>query len=61
MIIIESEDVLDKLDKALLYLTESSGKVIDSLSPCEDLAVHRQVYGTNAWGQGAVLACLKAK
>lgn len=59
--LVESEDVLDKLDKALLYLTESSGKVIDSLSPCEDLAVHRQVYGTNAWGQGAVLACLKAK
>ena len=50
----------DKTDKALLPLTESSGKVLDSLSACEDLAVHRQVYGVNAWGQGAALACLKA-
>lgn len=52
---------IDNMDKALLYMTQTNGCVIESLSPCEDLAVHRQVYNCNAWGQGAALACLKAQ
>ncbi len=39
----------------LLTHTEN-GSVNDSLSGCEDLAVHRQIYGHYPWGQGTALA-----
>ena len=35
-----------------------NGQVNQALSSCEDLAVHRQVYGHFPWGQGAALAFL---
>ncbi len=57
----ELEEAIVQSDNALLYLTDNNGKVLETLSPCEDLAVHRQVYGCYAWGQGAALACLKAE
>ncbi len=41
-----------------LLLQTKEGKVGSSLSSCEDIAVHRQVYENNAWGQGAALAAL---
>ncbi len=36
----------------------NDGSVNQSLSGCEDLAVHRQVYGHYPWGQGPALALL---
>ena len=34
------------------------GKVINSLSSCDDFGVHYQTYGHYPWGQGAALAAL---
>ncbi len=39
----------------LIAHTEN-GSVNNSLSGCEDLAVHRQIYGHYPWGQGTTLA-----
>ncbi|WP_044913854.1 glycoside hydrolase family 88 protein [Butyrivibrio sp. WCE2006] len=41
----------------LLEHTEN-GSVKQSLSGCEDIAVHRQTYGHYPWGQGSALAFL---
>lgn len=37
---------------------DNDGKVGSVLSACEDIAVHRQVYGSYPWGQGAFLMAL---
>ncbi|WP_026669662.1 glycoside hydrolase family 88 protein [Butyrivibrio sp. AE3006] len=54
----------DKITKALLRMQDflllhtDKGSVQKSLSGCEDIGVHRQVYGHYPWGQGAALAML---
>ena len=44
--------------KKFLLSHTKDGSVEDSLSGCEDLCVHRQVYGHYPWGQGSALAFL---
>lgn len=57
-------DLPDKIRAALkkakecIYAHTKSGIVTDSLSSCDDFAVHYQTYGNNPWGQGAALAAL---
>ena len=41
-----------------ILLHSEKGSVQKSLSGCEDIGVHRQVYGHYPWGQGAALAML---
>ena len=54
----------DKYSKAVLRAVDfiqshtKNGSVEASLSGCEDLCVHRQIYGHFPWGQGAALALL---
>ena len=55
-----SEDVKKAVagaEEFLLSYTEN-GSVKQSLSGCEDIAVHRQVYDHFPWGQGSTLALL---
>lgn len=55
-----SEDVKKAVNDAsefLLAHTEN-GSVMQALSSCEDIAVHRQIYGHYPWGQGSTLALL---
>ena len=47
-----------KRAKECIYAHTKSGIVTDSLSSCDDFAVHYQTYGNNPWGQGAALAAL---
>ena len=47
-----------KKAKECIYAHTESGIVTDSLSSCDDFAVHYQTYGNNPWGQGAALAAL---
>lgn len=55
-------DLPDKIRAALkkakecIYAHTKSGIVTDSLSSCDDFAVHYQTYGNYPWGQGAALA-----
>ncbi|WP_408070062.1 glycoside hydrolase family 88 protein [Butyrivibrio sp. JL13D10] len=44
--------------KAFLLCHTENGSVNQSLSGCEDIAVHRQQYGHYPWGQGSTLALL---
>ncbi len=56
----------EKYNKAVLDATAfieqhtKNGSVNDALSGCEDLGVHRQVYGHFPWGQGAALALISS-
>ena len=58
------EDISGRIREALkrakecIYAHTKSGIVTDSLSSCDDFAVHYQTYGNNPWGQGAALAAL---
>lgn len=60
------EELSDKIRAALkkveecIYAHTKSGIVTDSLSSCDDFAVHYQTYGNYPWGQGAALAALSA-
>lgn len=57
-------DLPDKIRAALkkakecIYAHTKSGIVTDSLSSCDDFAVHYQTYGNYPWGQGAALAAI---
>lgn len=55
-----SEDVKKAVLEARSFLLANTenGSVNASLSSCEDLAVHRQIYGHYPWGQGCSLAAL---
>lgn len=55
-----SEQVQKAVQGAGEFLLENTenGSVGQSLSSCEDIAVHRQVYGHYPWGQGCTLAFL---
>lgn len=44
--------------RSFLLANTENGSVSASLSSCEDLAVHRQIYGHYPWGQGCTLAAL---
>ena len=46
------------LRHSLLPYIREDGLVTGSLSACEDFAVHRQIYGSFPWGQGAALAAI---
>ena len=46
------------LRHSLLPYIREDGLVTGSLSACEDFAVHRQIYGSYPWGQGAALAAI---
>ena len=46
------------LRNSLLPYIREDGLVTGSLSACEDFAVHRQIYGSYPWGQGAALAAI---
>ena len=46
------------LRHSLLPCIREDGLVTGSLSACEDFAVHRQIYGSFPWGQGAALAAI---
>lgn len=46
------------LRNSLLPYIREDGLVTGSLSACEDFAVHRQIYGSFPWGQGAALAAI---
>lgn len=46
------------LRHSLLPCIREDGLVSGSLSACEDFAVHRQIYGSFPWGQGAALAAI---
>lgn len=46
------------LRHSLLPCIREDGLVSGSLSACEDFAVHRQIYGSYPWGQGAALAAI---
>ena len=58
------DDISGRISEALkkakdcIYAHTESGIVTDSLSSCDDFAVHYQTYGNNPWGQGAALAAL---
>jgi rhamnogalacturonyl hydrolase YesR len=55
---------MEKYNKAVLDVQNfilkntKNGYVMSSLSGCEDLAVHRQIYGHYPFGQGAALSFL---
>ncbi|WP_026664275.1 glycoside hydrolase family 88 protein [Butyrivibrio sp. FC2001] len=53
-----SEEAKEAIQRAKDFLLENTenGSVLQSLSSCEDLAVHRQIYGHYPWGQGSALA-----
>ena len=46
------------LRHSLLPYIREDGLVSGALSACEDFAVHRQIYGSYPWGQGAALAAI---
>ena len=46
------------LRHSLLPYIREDGLVSGALSACEDFAVHRQIYGSFPWGQGAALAAI---
>ena len=46
------------LRHSLLPYIREDGLVTGALSACEDFAVHRQIYGSFPWGQGAALAAI---
>ena len=46
------------LHHSLLPCIREDGLVTGALSACEDFAVHRQIYGSFPWGQGAALAAI---
>ena len=46
------------LRHSLLPYIREDGLVSGTLSACEDFAVHRQIYGSFPWGQGAALAAI---
>ncbi len=46
------------LHHSLLPYIREDGLVSGTLSACEDFAVHRQIYGSFPWGQGAALAAI---
>ena len=46
------------LRHSLLPCIREDGLVTGALSACEDFAVHRQIYGSYPWGQGAALAAI---
>ncbi len=56
----------DKYNKAVLDVQNfilkntKNGYVMSSLSGCEDLAVHRQIYGHYPFGQGSALSLIAA-
>lgn len=58
------DDISGRIREALkkaqdcIYAHIEGGIVTDSLSSCDDFAVHYQTYGNNPWGQGAALAAL---
>ena len=53
-------DLIASLKRARKCMLEHThnGVVEDTLSSCDDFAVHYQTYGSYPWGQGAVLAAL---
>ncbi len=53
-------DLISSLKRARKCMLEHThnGVVEDTLSSCDDFAVHYQNYGSFPWGQGAVLAAL---
>ncbi|WP_026526788.1 glycoside hydrolase family 88 protein [Butyrivibrio sp. VCD2006] len=59
-----AKDLTEDVKKAVagagefLLANTKNGSVLQSLSSCEDIAVHRQVYGHYPWGQGSTLALL---
>ena len=55
-----SEEVKKAVHDAAEFLLANTenGSVMQSLSSCEDIAVHRQIYDHFPWGQGSTLALL---